>query len=288
MTVYFIGCDELRAVKIGYTSSSDASGRLASLQTGSPHKLSILAVVPGPDSLEKRLHREFSRSRLSGEWFSHTTILEDLIQWAKSHGTIDGWVRPLEPLVTIKRYEAGDDPTVWKDLFYHWSDRTRNVACDSTYVTVVHDAWMHDSGYASFVRRDPRFGCVFRRGYEDTAIIISTGQLDPEWRAALWMSIAIRNASGGPSQIDQRRSYDKAALDRINDAVSTVFVAPWHDRVTAAVPVHLTMHKSATDSASLFVAHAAALRAETFAQFSIETRPFTRGTHVCVPDKAAE
>lgn len=70
--VYFIsdGALERRnaVVKIGYAVNLD--DRLRALQTGYPHPLSIVAVLPGaPFRLESDLHQLFRADRLNGEWF---------------------------------------------------------------------------------------------------------------------------------------------------------------------------------------------------------------------------
>lgn len=69
--IYVIGEeDRLTPVKIGWTAASDASDRLGSLQTGHPHQLSVLALLPGTRAGEVALHLRFSDYRLKGEWFA--------------------------------------------------------------------------------------------------------------------------------------------------------------------------------------------------------------------------
>lgn len=75
--VYCIGhelkCGSLDGpVKFGITE--DPGKRLAQLQTGSPRKLAVLAVIMMPERkfashLEKYIHGHFEENRLSGEWF---------------------------------------------------------------------------------------------------------------------------------------------------------------------------------------------------------------------------
>lgn len=69
------------AVKIG--RSSDPEKRLQELQTGSPHKLRLLAFYEGKGDMEKFLHRMVNRYRLrveKGEWFSEE-CLPNLPEW---------------------------------------------------------------------------------------------------------------------------------------------------------------------------------------------------------------
>ncbi len=68
--VYFIGT-ELRVgkpVKIG--TSSDPKARLATLQTGFPHKLQIFATTDGGPEVEARYHTRWRNRRCNGEWFT--------------------------------------------------------------------------------------------------------------------------------------------------------------------------------------------------------------------------
>ena len=73
MTVYFIR-DAGGDVKIGY-SERDPFGRLATMQTGNPRALTLLATIPGDRSVERELHDKFSPLRVRGEWFRGTPEL---------------------------------------------------------------------------------------------------------------------------------------------------------------------------------------------------------------------
>jgi hypothetical protein len=76
--VYFIRAEESKRVKIGFTST-DPSARLATLQTGSPERLRLVAAVPGSMELERNLHEMLSASRIHGEWFRSTADVHALI-----------------------------------------------------------------------------------------------------------------------------------------------------------------------------------------------------------------
>jgi hypothetical protein len=67
MTVYFVG-DGRGHVKIGHAKYSVQS-RLAGLQTGSALKLTLLGQIEGGPDVEKALHVQLSKHRVSGEWF---------------------------------------------------------------------------------------------------------------------------------------------------------------------------------------------------------------------------
>lgn len=76
--VYFARAEESRRVKIGFTAT-EPSARLASLQTGSPERLRLVAVVPGSIELERCLHDLLRASRLHGEWFDDTIEVRALL-----------------------------------------------------------------------------------------------------------------------------------------------------------------------------------------------------------------
>lgn len=72
--VYFfqsLGPDEL--VKIGW--SADPTKRFKVLATAQPHGIALVALLPGPRTLERRIHEEFAGWRRSGEWFSREVLL---------------------------------------------------------------------------------------------------------------------------------------------------------------------------------------------------------------------
>jgi len=77
--VYFIQADNGGPIKIGYTEE-DPVRRAASLQTGNPYRLTVLAWVWAPKSKEAELHKQFSAARLEGEWFSPVPELLALIE----------------------------------------------------------------------------------------------------------------------------------------------------------------------------------------------------------------
>jgi T5orf172 domain len=80
---YFLGCytksGKLRAVKIGTCARGSVKIRLRNLQTGSLDALKILGVYNG--AVEKKLHRQFAKSRLrrKSEFFKPTKDLLALI-----------------------------------------------------------------------------------------------------------------------------------------------------------------------------------------------------------------
>lgn len=65
--VYFAQAEDGGPIKIGTATS--VTGRLASLQTGTPKKLVILAALAGGFEVERALHQLFARHRERGEWF---------------------------------------------------------------------------------------------------------------------------------------------------------------------------------------------------------------------------
>jgi hypothetical protein len=76
-SVYFIEAQGTDLVKIGIAAVP--TERLRELQTASPHKLRILATMPGGKPVESRLHRHFAAHRATGEWFHRNPELDALV-----------------------------------------------------------------------------------------------------------------------------------------------------------------------------------------------------------------
>lgn len=83
--VYFVHATESGRIKIG--TADDPVRRLATLQTGSPEQLDLIGTLPGGRALEARLHRDFARERLRGEWFECSDrlvlFLGDRLGWGR-------------------------------------------------------------------------------------------------------------------------------------------------------------------------------------------------------------
>lgn len=74
--VYFMKCGDY--IKIGY-SKDDVKGRRSSMQTGSPHRIRLIATVPCVSdgharTVEGRFHTLFRDYQQSGEWFWYRPI----------------------------------------------------------------------------------------------------------------------------------------------------------------------------------------------------------------------
>lgn len=77
-SIYFLGCDENRNIKIGI--SKNPLQRKRELQAGSPVKLYVRAVIDRQtENDEARLHRIFKDCRLWGEWFTLNDEMERFI-----------------------------------------------------------------------------------------------------------------------------------------------------------------------------------------------------------------
>lgn len=79
--VYFIRMGN-KFIKIG--CSDRPSFRLQELQTASPLKLHLQAVIEGNFQTEKGLHEMFSHLKTNGEWFRYTDELKFFIRMAKN------------------------------------------------------------------------------------------------------------------------------------------------------------------------------------------------------------
>lgn len=76
--VYFVVGELTGLVKIG--SAVDPIDRLRTLQTGSPDRLTLVTTIAGGEKAERALHKQFSGSRVHGEWFSPTPDLLAFIE----------------------------------------------------------------------------------------------------------------------------------------------------------------------------------------------------------------
>ena len=68
--IYVLQDEATLAVKVGF--SRNPKGRVAALRTASPHRLRMLGLIEGDAGLERSIHRDLQRHRLSGEWFEAT------------------------------------------------------------------------------------------------------------------------------------------------------------------------------------------------------------------------
>lgn len=75
--IYFVRSYN-KFIKIG--QSIDPKSRLKRLQTGSPIKLHVKAILPGDFKTEKGLHELFSHLNVNGEWFRYTEELKWFIR----------------------------------------------------------------------------------------------------------------------------------------------------------------------------------------------------------------
>lgn len=75
-TVYFIST-ESGPIKIG--KAKNVVGRLKTLQTSSPEKLSVMGVYFGPQGIEHSLHGKFADLRIKGEWYRREESLLSFI-----------------------------------------------------------------------------------------------------------------------------------------------------------------------------------------------------------------
>ena len=77
--IYFITQEDRKYVKIGFTSVP-ISLRLKGLQTGNPHKLSVIDTMDGGVQSERNLHKLFSEDHYSGEWFVYSDSIKEYLQ----------------------------------------------------------------------------------------------------------------------------------------------------------------------------------------------------------------
>lgn len=83
--LYFIGAD-VGPIKIG--CSHNPKARLKELQTSSPYKLRILAILEDAGFEEAAYHQWFAAHRLHGEWFEpHDALLTEIAEINRNQGT---------------------------------------------------------------------------------------------------------------------------------------------------------------------------------------------------------
>jgi predicted GIY-YIG superfamily endonuclease len=78
VSVYFITCRKTGMVKIG--CAYDPFARLKTLQSGSPTKLKIEALLKGSHKRERELHKLLAKHRVRGEWFRICDAIEAIIK----------------------------------------------------------------------------------------------------------------------------------------------------------------------------------------------------------------
>jgi hypothetical protein len=76
--IYFIACEPMEAVKIGFTKHHPKR-RLAELQTGSPSPLKLLSFFAGTMTEEQKLHQSFAALGIHREWFRFEGKLRDFV-----------------------------------------------------------------------------------------------------------------------------------------------------------------------------------------------------------------
>ncbi len=125
VVIYFIQDSEVLNIKVGFTASQEtlaAEVRRKQLQTGNPSLLVVLASMPGTEEDEGRLHKQFHKHRVGGEWFRP---VPDLLKLIVSVGgkDADGQSSP--------QFAKQDDVhgrKVLAELNYQFGSRTPEVA----------------------------------------------------------------------------------------------------------------------------------------------------------------
>lgn len=89
--LYVVGSYHSGPVKIGITDDIDQ--RIKQLQTGHPYQLRTLMLIPGDGKSEWSAHMQFSKFRLSGEWFQPAIPIMSWVIWEKCRSA-EGSGRP--------------------------------------------------------------------------------------------------------------------------------------------------------------------------------------------------
>lgn len=75
--IYFIRDESNNRVKVGY--AVDVHKRMNTLRTGSSTYLELLGQMEGDRATESELHRLLAPTRVSGEWFSMSGLMAEMI-----------------------------------------------------------------------------------------------------------------------------------------------------------------------------------------------------------------
>jgi hypothetical protein len=67
-------------IKVGFSTDKALPARLATLQTGNPHLLRIIAHAKGYPRYERRAHAVLAADRMAGEWFAWTPRTEAFVR----------------------------------------------------------------------------------------------------------------------------------------------------------------------------------------------------------------
>jgi hypothetical protein len=89
--LYLIQAKGSGSIKIGV--AKDCEARIRQFQTGNPVELKLIHVFKGYGNIEKYLHRELSKFREKGEWFSYKCVgsLPTEIYEQIPYGALDSW-----------------------------------------------------------------------------------------------------------------------------------------------------------------------------------------------------
>lgn len=124
--VYFIACEPMGAVKIGFTRQG-VQNRQSALQTGCPAMLRLYGCFPGTIEDERKLHAAFKPLHIQGEWFRFEGKLVDMACYISETGDrevfegalhdvlMQGLWHPSSDL-TEDEYLATGDWTPFRDL----------------------------------------------------------------------------------------------------------------------------------------------------------------------------
>lgn len=112
--VYLLNAVSTNWYKIGYTRG-DVKMRVASLQTGCPFKLRLVAVRSGTEITEASLHQAFWKQRGLGEWFEFGP--DDLYDALYHFSGKGGSAVILEEDITERSLRLGFE--LWEQLFKH-------------------------------------------------------------------------------------------------------------------------------------------------------------------------
>lgn len=82
MSIYFVEC--LGRIKIGY--SADLKGRMSTLATSAPDRLTLITTIEGSQQFERAIHKHLDEYRIKGEWFADCPAVRAAIERLVAEG----------------------------------------------------------------------------------------------------------------------------------------------------------------------------------------------------------
>lgn len=181
--IYILGAEQLQAVKIGFSESTDGMRqRLAAAQTYCPAELNLLAAFPGTLQDERSIHSHFSQHRLKGEWFVWTEAVDSFVKKCQSAHGSSGWIRYAFDASELGGEQRDWNPARWVQIVAARGAKLiplrvllRRKGSQNLLMYYRHPVYPHREITKSSGTRDGREAAA--------AAVVWENELQSEWRA---------------------------------------------------------------------------------------------------------